>query len=170
MFKKIQGKEIYLLILLVVVFVGCSDKDENLISKADFEGNWIINSSTTAIRINNMSFIDYYVQNMDYTQDEAIIYYTYLTSDITGNFLYNSDGTYVITWDGEEIQRGNWDIGANAEQILLDENTTFEMTIDVLSICETALLISFTESGVGDVNEDGNPDLIEFIYNFGLIK
>jgi hypothetical protein len=159
-----------LLAVLTIVLLSCGEKDKDVISKSDYEGNWKINSSTSTIRINNMSFVDYYVQYMEYTQDDAEVYYILLTSDITGNFLFNEDGTYVITWDGVELQKGNWDVSPEGEQILLDKNTTFEMIIDVLSVCRTALQISFIDSGIGDLNEDGDPELIEFKYYFGLIK
>lgn len=167
--NKIRYK-LFFLAVVSVALIRCSDKDKDVISKADFEGNWVINSSTTTIRINNTSFADYYVQYMDYTQEDAEVYYILLTADITGNFLFNGDGTYLFTWDGIEVKKGNWDISPDAKLILLDKNTTIEMTIEVLSVHENALQISLIDSGVGDVNEDGNPDLIEFKYFFGLTK
>jgi hypothetical protein len=168
--RNINRYTLFFLTVLSVLLISCSEKDKDLISKANFEGNWVINSSTTTIRINSTSFVDYYVKYMEYTQDDAEVYYILLTADITGNFLFNGDGTYVMTWDGEVVKRGNWDISSDAKQILLDKNTTFEMIIEVLSVSENALQISLIDSGVGDVNEDGNPDLIEFKYFFGLTK
>lgn len=172
--KKILNNLLYIgLFSLAIIFsTSCGDKEKDGISKADVVGNWTFNSTSTEITINNMSLVDFFLATIDsITQAEAEFYAAGYTPDLIGYMNFKSDDSYVMDLGlGQGEFRGRWSLGPDGKQILLDENTSYELIIDLLSVCSNSMLVSYSFSYTINADGDDQPDTEVDKYNIALIK
>ena len=152
----------YLLAIgLTFLLSSCGDK-KNECENVELTGRWEMSASSTEIFLNGSSFVDYLIENMDYSLDSAI--YASAYPDIFWSIEFNSDNTYNQTYLGQQYS-GTWSFEDNGNSILLDEGQQYEINMQVISLSKDALLVTYRESGgLIDYNEDGDPETLEFVY------
>lgn len=60
------------------------------------------------------------------------------------SWKFNSDGKYVMDYDGDK-EEGTWKLSSDNKQLILDEDSDDEFTMEVLKLTNTALDLEWEE-------------------------
>ena len=164
--QNIKNISSLLVIGLVLLFSSCGDKNE--CENVSLNGKWEMSASYTEILLSGVSFADYLVENLGYTYDSAL--YASAYPEVLWDIEFKSDKSYTQTYMGNQYA-GTWSLEDGGNSILMDKGTSYEMTLEILSLSKDALLVTYSESGgLIDFNEDGEYETLEFVYNLAFEK
>ncbi len=172
---------VHLLQFLIVIFVfglaSCDDDGDgdNESGTADLlVGTWNTSDVDIDATVDNQSFIDYLVDEFDFTQEQAEFYYdlfiSELESEITGTLKFNSDNTYESNFD-DEIDNGTWSLSSDEKTLTLNDGSE-NIVLTINSISSNTLNVTITDDFTEDLDDDpGTPDeIIEIEADITLTK
>ncbi len=157
-----------LFVVTVFFFSNCGDKKDEC-SNPTVVGLWEMSSSSTEIFINGSTYADYLVATFDYTQEEAELTASAYTPDLDWSINFKDDKTYVQTFE-EGQYSGTWSLENNGKEILMDKNSDYELRMEIIALSKDALLVTFTEGGLSDLDEDGEFETYEIITSLAFSK
>ena len=160
-------KKIYLFAFTLIglsTFSACNNDDEKEnAANAALVGTWEESATTLEYTINDQSLLDYLVDELEMSEEEAEAYAT-LLEDIYGELLmseltvtFNSNNTYSSTVDGE-TGTGTYTLSADKKTITLDAGTQDESLMSVKSLTATQMVVAQELGFQDDLNEDGTDE------------
>jgi hypothetical protein len=153
------------LLLGLLLTTACNNDDEPTIS--EIVATWNFNSLEFDIQINDKPLLDFLIDDLDYTQEEAAALEAFLKGSIAGEFPLNnstitfkSDGTYEVKENGTVQDSGTYELNA-AKTILKLTSGGVTDEVEVLELNQTRLVIKFSEVDNEDITEDGIPEKVQ---------
>lgn len=155
--------------LVVLTFTSC-DKDSDGDKNADnILGVWTITSSSFDATINDVDIIQYFMDAFGVSQAIAESITEDFYEDITGTANFKADGTYTMTTNGS-VDNGTYKMSADNSKMTMDEGTVDEITVNIVTLTSTKLELSFTETEVEDMDEDGIDDTLKMTITLVFTK
>lgn len=154
-----SGLMVVLFFICVVFLTSCgNDDDPGIVS---IEGTWDYNEFDLEIRINNMSDVDFFIQEFGISAAEANIASQALKDNFFDNedfeetrFVFDSNGSYEIRVDDELDESGTYEVSAdNSTLSLISDLETVVFDIEELS--RNRLTIALSERFEIDLTDDG---------------
>lgn len=155
-----------LLLIPVLLFTSCKDNESTPPSatEEDLIGAWTGAIGDYEIFINDQSLADFFGSQqaaefflgfLDFSEDDI--------TSATGSVEFLSNNTYIAsspdTPDSET--EGTWEIRQNGTVLVLDEGTSNEASLEVVSISESQLVFKLEQSQpTDDLNFDGQDDTV----------
>lgn len=170
MIKKIFKIKNLILMGLVVFILSACEKDKDSDTNANnIIGIWTITSSTFDATINGESIVQYLMEalGLDQTQAEAMA--SLFISPFTGTIDIKSDGTYTSVIEGE-TESGTWELSSDNKKLTLDAGTPDESVMDVVVLTSSNLEVSYSETSMEDMDEDGTPETMIIEIDLKLTK
>lgn len=146
--------------LVILSFTAC-EKDSDSDPKVDeIVGEWTITSSSYTATINDVDMIQYFMDAFEVSQEIAESITDEFYEDITGTANFKADGTYIMTSNGS-TDNGSYKMNADNTKITMDEGTDYEMVMNVSTLTSSKLELSYTETDMEDMDEDGTMDILK---------
>jgi len=143
---------------LILISPACSkDDDEDEKASNDLHGSWTINETVLDLSVDGVDLVDYLVNEMNYTEQEAQFMVDFYSNAIQagnqGNITFNDDNTYKYVNNGDE-ENGTWSISNDGNTLtMVYENETDNLTI--LSLTSSSLKLKLpTETEQVDIDGD----------------
>jgi hypothetical protein len=162
----IQSPYKFLAVILIGLFAfACSDQsdvpDGSNISTSKIVGTWYTDSSRINLSINDTNLVDYLVERLQLTNNEAQLEFDSIVSEIKPNMVgqvsFNKDYTYNTLFNSEGGS-GLWEINSDETRVTLDPGTQDESELRILSLDEYTVTIQFDEFDPVDLDDDGFSD------------
>lgn len=176
MVHKLRSLFILGLLATFSVLVSCNDDDEPKVSQ--IVGTWNYDSYKLDITVDGQDLLNYLVQVMGLTQEEAIFAKAFFTaslfedSDLEGTtFTFNADGTYSVKNGGVEEDSGTYQVQNNNTKLVLtssDDGTVQEFEIETLT--SNRMIVSFEDSFEEDINEDETLEEVGLDFELTMVK
>lgn len=159
----------------LTVFSSC-DKDDEKTSENKLLGTWTVTEADLDIEVNDMPLLDYLVDYLDLSEEEAVIYaaaFESIYSDFATDGLkitFNSNNTYTGEMPGEAPQNGTYSLSADGKTLTLDGGTEDESQVSIISLTSTTLEVKQEEEGEEDFDEDGEDESLKIKVEMTLTK
>lgn len=160
--------------LILCMFIGCNNDDEEPTASDLIIGKWTISTTTLdMLSFNGEDLTQYLITDLGFTQDEAVMFTDLLEEMILGYFNgtieFKKDKTTVYNI-GDDSDTGKWRMSNDGKTLYLDEGTIDEMVVNILELTSTRLKIEMMQSEEFDIDEDGDDDEITTKITITLIK
>lgn len=154
----------------LIALIGCGDDDDQTPSvQSDLIGTWSITSTDSSIEINGMSFVQFLIDALELTQEEAVEFAALIGEgieiedfeDFEGvKFTFNVDGTYFITDPTDGDENGTYVVNTDETEVTMtSDGESFVAQIATLTASRLTLVIE-NEDNSEDFDEDGQVDTI----------
>ncbi|GEM_PF-327274 len=164
--EKLNLKSLVILLIAAMAMfcVSCNDEDDDNdgVTASEIVGVWTVSNVEGDIEINGISFMDYLIDLLGMTQEEAEDALEEMLEDFpaSGTITMNADGTYNSNFN-DEVDSGTWHLSANGKVLTIDKDTEDEMVFDVTTLTNSKLVIEATETEHVDMNDDMVDELLE---------
>lgn len=159
--------------LMLCMFMGCNNDDEDPTASDLIIGEWTISTTTLVMSFNGKDLTQYLMSDLGFTQDEAVMFADMLEDMIleyfVGTIEFKNDKTTVYNIGGDS-DTGQWSMSNDGKTLYLDEGTIDEMVVHILELTSTRLKIEMTQSEEVDIDEDGDDDEITTKITITLTK
>jgi len=160
-------------ILLIIPLVFACSKDEEGGAEADLAGAWTYESATVDLKINGVSFIDYYKDELEATEEEAAEAEEFFAEAF--NFFeglkitFKSDRTYTTNFDGVE-DSGTWSLNSDASILTLDAGTAESSAMKVYTLTSSKFTFGMDEEEMEDMDSDGVDETLSIAIKVNMKK
>ncbi|HEX2920929.1 MAG TPA: DUF4923 family protein [Bacteroidales bacterium] len=149
-----------IIILLAGALITSCKKDED--KEDDLIGTWNTTTATFDATIDDKPVLQYFV-DMGLSEADAQtavgVFNTSLQSSFTGTITFRSDNTYTSNLGGQS-DNGTWNLNAGRDKLTIDSATDDPFTLDVQTLTNSKMVLSWTEIGQEDLNDDNVPENI----------
>lgn len=154
--KLMIARNILLIAVLSFVLSNCTKDKENYLI-----GTWTIAEYSVDVTVNGTDIIEYLMQEMGLSQDQAELYASFYTAAaMSGTIEFHDDGTFVANTNGD-IYNGVWELSSDNTRLTFDAGTDNEQVMDVESLKRKEMILSFTETDSFDMDgDDINDNLV----------
>jgi hypothetical protein len=164
---------VLLMIPCLLLLTGCNKDEEDEITTSNIIGKWTISAVTFDIKIGEVSLIDYLIDQLGLTEEEADLYRSLIDSELDSEFEgtieFKSNQTFNIDIGGES-DTGTWELSSDNKTLILDEGTEDETIAEVKILTSTQLHLVFTTNEYLDFDEDGTEDVMSVVVDMQLVK
>jgi len=171
-----QNLKTLTLLSLIVIFFSCSDNSKETDYRANLAGKWTYKSGSFDITVNGQDFIDYYVNVVGITSEQASQAEDALKQANSALALegvslnFKSGGTYEATSGGSSYS-GTWSINTAGTKLTFDPGSSDAGVFDVNTLTDSNLSISFSqEDSSSDLNGDGTNDTLKIGFTINMTK
>jgi hypothetical protein len=154
-------RNLFFVVVAGILITSC-EKDKGPTPEENLIGTWTSGTSTFNTTINNQPILDYFnAQGLSEADAQLLInaFNSSLQQAFTGTITFNADKTYTTNLGGE-TDSGTWSLNDDADELTLDSNDGDPVVLDVETLTENQLVVSFDETGSQDLNEDLVPENI----------
>lgn len=163
-------------LLLIVsgalVFVSCSNNDEDGDPQSPIVGTWTYESADISITIEGQDFLDYLIEAFGLTQAQAEEFeadFEDTMNDFDGmSWSFTKDGKFTVT-SPEGNETGTWSLSSDNTKLSLTSDGDTEV-IDVKSLTSSKMELTYEETFEDDMDEDGENEELEISMLLGLKK
>jgi hypothetical protein len=149
-------------VMIAGILITSCEKDKGPTPEENLVGTWTSGTSTFNTTINNQPILQYFT-SQGLTEEDAQLLTNVFNSSLqqafAGTITFNSDKTYTTDLGGE-ADSGTWSLNEDADELTLDSNDGDPVVLDVETLTEDQLVVSFDETGAQDLNEDLVPENI----------
>lgn len=170
--KKMSLLKYFMMILFAGVLVTSCDKDDDDEPADLLVGTWTAQSADAEARVGNQPMADYFVSQGFTVSDAQLLtnlFNVTIQQSFTGTITFIADGTYTSTLGGES-DAGTWSLSADGKQLTIDSNTDNTLLLNVDRLTGNELVVSWTETGEEDLNDDTVPETIVVDVTMNLTK
>jgi len=148
---------------IAAIYAGCKIEK---IEPVSIVGKWTVDKVVVDdYTINDIPFMDFYVNNVGLTTEEAQEFYDSHVGDASrsGSFEFTEDGNYTEIW-GDVSLSDTYTLDDNI--LVLDDSNyfydvySFDTKVDVVSLTETELVLSGVRKSMGFIDDDDQWDNI----------
>lgn len=161
-----------LLFILITGFLAACEKDKDEDREDILVGTWNSSTATFDATVNNKPLLQYYIDEGFTSTDaqSAVNFFNLLMQQtFSGSITFNADKTYTTNLGGQN-DTGVWSLSSDGNQITIDSNTEPPFNLEVESLSNNELVVSWQESGQEDLNEDTVPENINVNVNMRFTK
>ncbi len=168
-------------ILFVSLFaVSCGDDDdESPAPVSDIVGTWTIQSSDFSILINGVEFIEYFIDALQLSEEEAILFSNLIINESGIDdfsdfgeiiFRFEEDGSYTIVDPVDGDENGTYSLNNDETEItFVSEGESYIAEVGTLTSNRMRLIFHEADSSE-DIDEDGMVDTISVRVSLELIR
>lgn len=161
-----------LLIIFITAFLVSCEKDKDEDREDILVGTWNSSTATFDATVNDKPLLQYYIDEGFTATDaqSAVNFFNLLMQQtFSGSITFNADKTYSTNLGGQN-DTGVWSMSSDGNQITIDSNTDLPFILDVESLSNNELVVSWQESGQEDLNEDTVPETLNVNVNMRFTK
>lgn len=151
-----------LIVLFAGILVSSCEKDKGPTPEENLVGTWTTGTSTFNATVNNTPMLQYFTgQGVSQADAQMLtnLFNVTMQQAFTGTITFNSDKTYSSTLGGD-TDSGTWSLNDAADELTIDSSVDEPFVLDVQTLTEDQLRVTWQESGSEDLNEDTIPEQI----------
>jgi hypothetical protein len=154
-------RNLFFVVVAGILITSC-EKDKGPTPEENLVGTWTSGTSTFNTMINNQPILQYFTSQGLSAEDAQLltnVFNATLQQAFAGTITFNADKTYNTDLGGE-ADSGTWSLSDDADELTLDSNNGDPVVLEVNTLTENELVVSFDETGSQDLNEDLVPENI----------
>lgn len=160
-----NGLMVVLFLVSVVFLTSCgNDEDPGIVS---IEGTWDYDEFDLEIRINNMSDVDFFIQEFGLSAAEANIASQALKDNFFDNedfedtrLIFAANGSYEIRVNNQLDESGTYEVSADNSTLTLNSESEI-VVFDIEELSRNRLTIVLGENFEIDLTDDGEEEDFE---------
>jgi hypothetical protein len=152
--------------------MSCNNDDDDPKASNDLIGVWTVESSSIEMIIGDKSIIEFLMEMLSITQEEAELFADIYLSDygaFEGTITFKDDNTYAADF-GDGVDTGTWKLSSDGKTLTLDQGTDDETDVQVITLSSVKLQIEITEASMEDIDDDGTDDEVSVKISLTLKK
>jgi hypothetical protein len=147
-----------ILACLFIIFALSCKKDND--SSSLLVGTWNTTNSVLEVTIDGIDYVEYLVNELGYTQEDAEAILTLYQNGGPSQIIFRENGTYIASFVDDDPESGTWRLSEDEKTLTIIPEDDDELIIEIVSLTESSLEVIITNQEMGDVNEDGDDELI----------
>ncbi|HLN22127.1 MAG TPA: DUF4923 family protein [Bacteroidales bacterium] len=142
-----------------ILIVSCEkdkDPDEKIV------GTWNTSTGKFDATIDNKPLLQYFTeQGLTATDAQSAVAFfnTAMQQSFAGSITFKSDNTYTSNLGGQN-DSGTWSLNSNRDKLTLDPATGDAFVMNVDTLTDNELVLSWIETGKEDINDDNVQETI----------